>query len=56
MKLLIKNDKNFSNNEFVLLDLQGSIEVEGQGEISIGNLDFNDSVSFPHSFHCYYYC
>lgn len=46
MKLLIKDDRSSDSQERILLDLQGSIEVETSAEsIGVGNLDLSNHVS-----------
>lgn len=47
MKLLIKDDRHgHSSNERILLDLQGSIEVEdGVDKVDVGNIDMSNPVS-----------
>lgn len=46
MKLLIKDDRSSDSKERILLDLQGSIEVETSAEsIGVGNLDLKNPVS-----------
>ena len=46
MKLLIKDDRSSDSQERILLDLQGSIEVETSAEsIGVGNLDLSNPVS-----------
>ena len=46
MKLLIKDDRSSHANERILLDLQGSIEVEmGVDKVDVGNLDISNEVS-----------
>lgn len=43
MKLLIKDDRSSDSKERILLDLQGSIEVETSAEsIGVGNLDLSN--------------
>lgn len=43
MKLLIKDDRSSDSKERILLDLQGSIEVETSAEsIGVGNLDLKN--------------
>lgn len=52
MKLLIKDDRYSQSNERILLDLQGSIEVEeGVDKVDVGNLDMSNPVGVAYGYY-----